>query len=196
MPCEVVSYLVSTSNHNVKPPANALCSVVSYLVSTSNHNWAIWILFIVVLFLISYLHQTTTVLYKRLYWGWLFLISYLHQTTTYRKDKDNVMLLFLISYLHQTTTVRGFLTAAGALFLISYLHQTTTRSDPRYTSRRCFLSRIYIKPQHWLTTAKREEVVSYLVSTSNHNSASLFFSSVRVVSYLVSTSNHNRSLTS
>ena len=78
----VVSYLVSTSNHNVRK-----CELVSHL-----------------LFLILYLHQTTTERMLMITQRGLFLILYLHQTTTiFRKYALNNW-LFLILYLHQTTT--------------------------------------------------------------------------------------------
>ncbi len=55
----------------------------------------------------------------------------------------------------------------------------------------CFLSRIYIKPQHITYHYQYYYVVSYLVSTSNHNSIKMTLKVSLVVSYLVSTSNHN-----
>ena len=186
------------------------------------------------LFLISYLHQTTTCTPKWWCQGRLFLISYLHQTTTsgwwclwrsccflsriyikpqLNREKErsaavvsylvstsnhNVQIvthfvdsLFLISYLHQTTTYLNLLWSYEMLFLISYLHQTTTQTVYLSLTHRCFLSRIYIKPQPSDRYAFRRFVVSYLVSTSNHNFRLRFFRQAWVVSYLVSTSNHN-----
>ena len=225
----VVSYLVSTSNHNAPNAHPQAAEVVSYLVSTSNHNQSVAVPLAVGLFLISYLHQTTTILVLYRIVDKLFLISYLHQTTTQGCGAGAVCTLFLISYLHQTTTYwllmfhhRGCflsriyikpqracskhtsacvvsylvstsnhnrtLTLAfiGQLFLISYLHQTTTGTFRKHSSRCCFLSRIYIKPQLAIHWEARLRVVSYLVSTSNHNcfcfchSVSLLF----LISYL------------
>ena len=34
----VVSYSISTSNHNLPPAQTRMCLVVSYSISTSNHN--------------------------------------------------------------------------------------------------------------------------------------------------------------
>ena len=79
----VVSYLVSTSNHNSASPVICLRRVVSYLVSTSNHNFSLVSYLKFQLFLILYLHQTTTSFQKKRCKAWLFLILYLHQTTTY-----------------------------------------------------------------------------------------------------------------
>ncbi len=55
----------------------------------------------------------------------------------------------------------------------------------------CFLSCIYIKPQHNVVLFVFKNVVSYLVSTSNHNRYGHVIVLLSVVSYLVSTSNHN-----
>ena len=77
---------------------------ILYFVSTSNHNcfeghspprW---------LYLILFLHQTTTIrakLFDRLQ---LYLILFLHQTTTRSCSKAIVIELYLILFLHQTTT--------------------------------------------------------------------------------------------
>ena len=64
----VVSYSVSTSNHNVpcRPPSYR--PVVSYSVSTSNHNIIANGLINEVLYLILFLHQTTT--WRKSYWFW------------------------------------------------------------------------------------------------------------------------------
>ena len=77
------------------------------------------------------------------------------------------------------------------LFLILHLHQTTTCNRDEIGNRGCFLSCIYIKPQPFETFIIIIYVVSYLASTSNHNSPSLTIFLMSVVSYLASTSNHN-----
>ena len=56
----VVSYLVSTSNHNYELEWHCRFYVVSYLVSTSNHNFNADTMRMQVLYLILFLHQTTT----------------------------------------------------------------------------------------------------------------------------------------
>ena len=59
-PCRVVSYSISTSNHNSLYFCLRLDRVVSYSISTSNHNIAHYLLHIIELYLIPFLHQTTT----------------------------------------------------------------------------------------------------------------------------------------
>ena len=80
----VVSYRNSTSNHNPIGDHSTAPSVVSYRNSTSNHNTLRPITFLIELYLIEILHQTTTftaTVHKE--YG-LYLIEILHQTTTCR----------------------------------------------------------------------------------------------------------------
>ena len=121
----VVSYLISTSNHNWSCFSDGSRVVVSYLISTSNHN---------------------CLLYQYLFIQ-LFLISFLHQTTTVPSCICPVALLFLISFLHQTTTILQMFVSSQWLFLISFLHQTTTGETGKQLYLSCFLSHFYIKPQ-------------------------------------------------
>ena len=78
----VVSYFNSTSNHNSSHIHRTNRRVVSYFNSTSNHNNR----------------------KKDMLRDWLFLISILHQTTTIARVRISMKSLFLISILHQTTT--------------------------------------------------------------------------------------------
>ena len=55
----------------------------------------------------------------------------------------------------------------------------------------CILFHFYIKPQHSLSLLCSKKVVSYSISTSNHNLIVLYFLPLPVVSYSISTSNHN-----
>ena len=77
------------------------------------------------------------------------------------------------------------------LYLILFLHQTTTDTFILLFIRSCILFCFYIKPQRGGSRVGAISVVSYSVSTSNHN----YFPSQTylggVVSYSVSTSNHN-----
>ena len=58
----VVSYSISTSNHNITTLSQNDENVVSYSISTSNHNKPLVLLLQEVLYLIPFLHQTTTLL--------------------------------------------------------------------------------------------------------------------------------------
>ena len=57
---KVVSYSISTSNHNVLSTSKSFLSVVSYSISTSNHNLVLIRPQTLLLYLIPFLHQTTT----------------------------------------------------------------------------------------------------------------------------------------
>ena len=189
-PC-VVSYSISTSNHNQECVYLGSCSVVSYSISTSNHNTA-----------------DLPSRYKGLY-----LIPFLHQTTTLCLDLRIELLLYLIPFLHQTTTLVVVIWISFKLYLIPFLHQTTTFQRYDWLSYCCILFHFYIKPQHVNSHTSlpnrcilfhfyikpqqtglryfRGFVVSYSISTSNHNLPSTRAMSAAVVSYSISTSNHN-----
>ena len=78
----VVSYSISTSNHNSLIVFTLAVAVVSYSISTSNHNLPRWCALPLKLYLIPFLHQTTTVHNASYTFIELYLIPFLHQTTT------------------------------------------------------------------------------------------------------------------
>ena len=80
----VVSYSISTSNHNMDEVNNWRTFVVSYSISTSNHN------------------TTTATLNGKI------VVSYSISTSNHnaRTTRGVMRMLYLIPFLHQTTTVR------------------------------------------------------------------------------------------
>ena len=145
------------------------CQIASYLISTSNHNIRMSFTPPRKLLLISFLHQTTTHLHHIYLHPYCFLSHFyikpqrLYGQTTSHDDcflshfyikpqqptgtacaamiasylistsNHNRLLmergeekLLLISFLHQTTTRVCACTGGRALLLISFLHQTTT----------------------------------------------------------------------
>ena len=78
----VVSYSISTSNHNLYNLHFSRRAVVSYSISTSNHNFWSGATTVSTLYLIPFLHQTTTFRGNRCVFNKLYLIPFLHQTTT------------------------------------------------------------------------------------------------------------------
>ena len=56
---------------------------------------------------------------------------------------------------------------------------------------RCILFHFYIKPQQSTLFVYHSGVVSYSISTSNHNGGYAVYAAILVVSYSISTSNHN-----
>ena len=104
----------------------------------------------------------------------LFLILFLHQTTTNTKRNALGEVLFLILFLHQTTTVSYWRFIRVMLFLILFLHQTTTRLYRSELYLCCSLFYFYIKPQLNFRRHAHIRVVPYSISTSNHNSFSFY----------------------
>ena len=113
----------------IKPQPTDYCDsspyVVSYSISTSNHNGREIATSANALYLIPFLHQTTT-------WAWILW-------TTRR--------LYLIPFLHQTTTCPARFFWNESLYLIPFLHQTTTSAFFKAARCCCILFHFYIKPQ-------------------------------------------------
>ena len=77
----------------------------------------------------------------------LYLIEFLHQTTTLSERLPVLDVLYLIEFLHQTTTDWFIEDAPQQLYLIEFLHQTTTYWDIVRNFYGCILLNFYIKPQ-------------------------------------------------
>ena len=103
--------------------------------------------------------------------GSLFVVSYWISTSNHNENQNSLFdfVLYLIEFLHQTTTLIRL-----SLPLLS-----------------CILLNFYIKPQQIMQVISRSHVVSYWISTSNHNFAGQAAGGESVVSYWISTSNHN-----
>ena len=113
------------------------------------------------LFIILFLHQTTTFNVADLQKCLLFIILFLHQTTTQKRSlvrfirclsscsyikpqpRHEVLLavgaLFIILFLHQTTTMPIYSEYRTKLFIILFLHQTTTDGPSVYRGRVLFI---------------------------------------------------------
>ena len=121
--------------------------VVSYSISTSNHNPEYARMTREELYLIPFLHQTTTNSSQESYSPRLYLIPFLHQTTTILLLPLLHCPLYLIPFLHQTTTLVLITCIFYMLYLIPFLHQTTTTSFVTKMTSGCILFHFYIKPQ-------------------------------------------------
>ena len=99
------------------------------------------------MFIILFLHQTTTENTGGYRGRVLFIILFLHQTTTYFRLALSPSVLFIILFLHQTTTRELLSNKQDTLFIILFLHQTTTAGRKCPFSRCCLSSCSYIKPQ-------------------------------------------------
>ena len=165
----VVYHLVPTSNHNALALALAMRKVVYHLVPTSNHNVGLEIHIDRELFIILFLHQTTTALPSSLAAVKLFIILFLHQTTTpMRPCTLYKSCLSSCSYI-KPQHLRG---KDGEKVVVYHLVPTSNHN------------KTYISPQI-------RNVVYHLVPTSNHNRIQRIIQSLYVVYHLVPTSNHN-----
>ena len=99
----------------------------------------------------------------------LFIILFLHQTTTVIGIGTSWPTLFIILFLHQTTTVPDCCWWCAWLFIILFLHQTTTEIATEKSTISCLSSCSYIKPQRRGVYVEHDTVVYHLVPTSNHN---------------------------
>ena len=79
-------------------------SVVYHTIPTSNHNY-------------HYIFKLLSMLY---------IILFLHQTTTQTQSENMTPVLYIILFLHQTTTRFKRSTCRYPLYIILFLHQTTT----------------------------------------------------------------------
>ena len=121
--------------------------VVSYSISTSNHNELSMFSSFCELYLIPFLHQTTTSTLTSRLRSWLYLIPFLHQTTTFFASSA----------------------AASCCILFHFYIKPQLRNTAMFLSSRCILFHFYIKPQLNRCQTGSRIVVSYSISTSNHN---------------------------
>ena len=99
------------------------------------------------LYIVRFLHQTTTLAVLGLTTKWLYIVRFLHQTTTTARCHPSLRMLYIVRFLHQTTTLMAFEYFCCWLYIVRFLHQTTT--DGRgVTHTLCCISFVsYIKPQ-------------------------------------------------
>ena len=145
-----------------------LLDVVYRTIPTSNHNRISLHIFINRLYIVLFLHQTTTS------WGCfratkaLYIVLFLHQTTTlgrlfqimkccisyYSYIKPQLIMRLKLKLLvvyrtiptsnHNRTHV---LPTERALYIVLFLHQTTTQTDMQKMTYSCISYYSYIKPQ-------------------------------------------------
>ena len=121
----------------------------------------------------------------------LFIILFLHQTTTLSHTSFWRLRLFIILFLHQTTTLLslGYIPKC-CLSSCSYIKPQQKLHD-YLDLHSCLSSCSYIKPQLYTSLSFPSAVVYHLVPTSNHNTALVNLTRRQVVYHLVPTSNHN-----
>ena len=141
--------------------------VVSYLISSSNHNCMSTISISYRLFLISYHHQTTTVLLEAAALGQLFLISYHHQTTTVVCMEANSPGCFLSHIIIKPQLSNVKLLLMRCCFLSHIIIKPQRLVLLCVVLRSCFLSHIIIKPQPISCILLTLKVFEYILSILN-----------------------------
>ena len=143
----------------------------------------------------------------------LYIVRFLHQTTTYQSWKILHQKLYIVRFLHQTTTNdRGLRLRKSCISSVSYI-----KPQPCCCHRSCFVSCIssvsyikpqlllllifvivscissvsYIKPQLFIVVFPPGSVVYRPFPTSNHNLRRCCNASSKVVYRPFPTSNHN-----
>ena len=149
------------------------------------------------LYIMSFLHQTTTQSSTSVSQISLYIMSFLHQTTTLEYNALSVAQLYIMSFLHQTTTLIGYPPIlAGCISCLSYIKPQLYNEQkskptrcisclsyikPQHTAvnasgQSCCISCLsYIKPQHEGTMSWTKAVVYHVFPTSNHNLSVLFY---------------------
>ena len=121
------------------------------------------------LYLIPFLHQTTTRHHPSSTKHLLYLIPFLHQTTTKLRLSLAPFQLYLIPFLHQTTTINGCFSSATCCILFHFYIKPQPFAAVLNITICCILFHFYIKPQLLPSASATQMVVSYSISTSNHN---------------------------
>ena len=143
--------------------------VVYHLVPTSNHNF------------LAYLTYSFT----------LFIILFLHQTTTGNANTQRIIgCLSSCSYIKPQLRCGASACCGSCLSSCSYIKPQRSGPLPARPCR-CLSSCSYIKPQQTYISPQIRNVVYHLVPTSNHNKRQQTVFITPVVYHLVPTSNHN-----
>ena len=165
---KVVYPLIPTSNHNFCfHQAEANC-VVYPLIPTSNHNWSRWAIVRTMLYILWFLHQTTTHgVQSQANTRCISFDSYIKpQLRTWLNLTMRVVypLIPTSNHNYSSTAVQ-----VRWLYILWFLHQTTTSSRCVRCLCGCISFDSYIKPQLILHPWQHGGVVYPLIPTSNHN---------------------------
>ena len=188
---DVVYHLVPTSNHNQSPPIKLVYFVVYHLVPTSNHNHqaVCTFLFCVVYHLVPTSNHNLPLLISLI--RRLFIILFLHQTTTLTPSEFRaISCLSSCSYIKPQQANR----ATSIVTVVYHLVPTSNHNCFLYFILRAnVVYHLVPTSNHNCHTSKKKKmpVVYHLVPTSNHNRVKMLSVKIHVVYHLVPTSNHN-----
>ena len=179
---------------------------------TSNHNFFRLPSIITLLYIVRFLHQTTTSAFWDAERAALYIVRFLHQTTTCtQKDRLRESCISSVSYIKpqqikhylwsckvvyrpfptSNHNYKSFIPRLDLLYIVRFLHQTTTLRNTHRLGISCISSVSYIKPQPSAWCWRVALVVYRPFPTSNHNRISTRSPSRLVVYRPFPTSNHN-----
>ena len=99
------------------------------------------------MYIVRFLHQTTTATLQRKAAQLLYIVRFLHQTTTILLHLQLSVQLYIVRFLHQTTTDNPDCIIRVWLYIVRFLHQTTTPNGSQPSFFGCISFVSYIKPQ-------------------------------------------------
>ena len=173
--CFVGSCCISYYSY-IKPQLPLLLTnfsrVVYRTIPTSNHNASLDYSDLQKLYIVLFLHQTTTTLTLLLIFRKLYIVLFLHQTTT--RSPYAILLWCCISYYSYIKPQLWHCVSIVPWCCISYYS--------------------YIKPQLCLSIDIYHTVVYRTIPTSNHNYLQRRVNVILVVYRTIPTSNHNKRL--
>ena len=121
----------------------------------------------------------------------LYIVRFLHQTTTTLTKIQLNLLLYIVRFLHQTTTQEHSVLYFGrCISSVSYIKPQRWMDDQEVNNC-CISSVSYIKPQLTKGLSRGITVVYRPFPTSNHNLRSIKGDFLLVVYRPFPTSNHN-----
>ena len=142
--------------------------VVYRTIPTSNHNFTCTLFPYRMLYIVLFLHQTTTILpLRRTFFCCISYYSYIKPQREVAPPNCHVVVYRTIP-----TSSHNILLSCWwvyQLYIVLFLHQTTTQMRRLLYQRSCISYYSYIKPQrlHWLSVLCI--VVYRTIPTSNHN---------------------------
>ena len=142
-------YFNSTSNHNTLQNYHNAYGVVSYFHFTSNHNIRLFRHRFIRLFLISILHQTTTLSYHPIRQDSCFLFPFYIKPQLadfFLRFREGCFLFpfYIKPQLHPRAAGR-----TGSCFLFPFYIKPQLAVIRRFSGLGCFLFPFYIKPQRF-----------------------------------------------
>ena len=99
------------------------------------------------LYLIEFLHQTTTTRMHIVGWIRLYLIEFLHQTTTFANAADDLYSCILLNFYIKPQRKSDFFIVRFSCILLNFYIKPQLKHGKTFRVRSCILLNFYIKPQ-------------------------------------------------